>query len=199
MRAAERRSSILAAARRAFSETGDVAGTTMKVIAASGGISEGIIYRHFESKEQLFYEAVVEPLKTAIDDLVAQTVMNEQDIEFTPGLRQQTMTAFYKQLIASLEEVLPLLGLVLFGDPEVAQRFYRENLTVAMERLATVWREVERRHGFTDETPEVSARAVLGMALMLALESRHAANFDRQYAIATISAGTLKGFFPATE
>jgi AcrR family transcriptional regulator len=196
MRAADRRSSILAAARRAFSETGDVAGTTIKVIAERGGISEGVIYRHFDSKEQLFYEAVVEPLKTAVDDLVTQTVANEQDIQFTPELRQQMMSAFYKQLVGSLEEVLPLLGLVLFGDPEVAQRFYRENLSAAMERLATVWGEVERRHGFTDETPDVSARAVMGMALMLALESRHAQSFDRQHAITTISAGTLKGFFP---
>src|SRR4249920_2375710 len=58
-----RKSSILAAARRAFTETGDMNGTTIKVIAGHSGISEGVIYRHFESKDQLFFEAVVEPLK----------------------------------------------------------------------------------------------------------------------------------------
>ncbi|HEY6789500.1 MAG TPA: helix-turn-helix domain-containing protein, partial [Trebonia sp.] len=68
-----RKSSILAAARRAFSETGDMNGTTIKVIAARSGISEGVIYRHFESKDQLFFEAVVEPLQKAVDDLVAAT------------------------------------------------------------------------------------------------------------------------------
>ena len=45
-----RKTSILAAARRAFSETGDMNGTTIKVIAERSGISEGVIYRHFESK-----------------------------------------------------------------------------------------------------------------------------------------------------
>jgi Bacterial regulatory proteins, tetR family len=44
-----RKSSILAAARRAFTETGDMTGTTIKVIAEHSGISEGVIYRHFES------------------------------------------------------------------------------------------------------------------------------------------------------
>jgi AcrR family transcriptional regulator len=68
-----RKSSILAAARRAFTETGDMNGTTIKLIAERSGISEGVIYRHFESKDQLFFEAVVEPLKKAVDDLVTAT------------------------------------------------------------------------------------------------------------------------------
>ena len=64
--AAARKSSILEAARRAFTETGDMNGTTIKVIAEHSGISEGVIYRHFESKDQLFFEAVVEPLQRAL-------------------------------------------------------------------------------------------------------------------------------------
>src|SRR5215472_7748081 len=137
-----RKSSILKAARRAFSETGDVNGTTIKVIAERGGISEGVIYRHFESKDQLFYEAVVEPLKKAIDDLVAATEVVDRDQPLTPERQLETMTGLYRQLTSTLQEILPLLGLVLFGDPKVAKRFYRENFAVAMDRLAEAWREV---------------------------------------------------------
>jgi hypothetical protein len=36
-----------------------------------------------------------------------------------------------RQLTSTLEEVLPLLGPVLFGDPEVARRCYRENVAAA--------------------------------------------------------------------
>jgi len=196
-----RKSSILAAARRAFSETGDMNGTTVKMIAEHSGISEGIIYRHFESKDQLFFEAVVEPLKSAVDDLVAATAVVDRDQPLTPQRQLETLKGLYRQLISTLDEVLPLLGLVLFGDPQVARRFYRENFAVAMDRLAEAWREVEDRYGFPFESPDISARAVMGMALMQALETRHgtAKKADRDRAIRLISEGTVKGFFPVIE
>ena len=194
-----RRSLILAAARRAFTETGDMSGTTIKVIAEHSGISEGVIYRHFESKDQLFFEAVVEPLKRAVDDLVAATETIDRDEPLTPERQLKTMTGLYQQLISTLEEILPLLGLVLFGDPQVARRFYRKDFAVAMDRLAEAWREVEDRYGFPFESPDVSARAVMGMALIVALESHHGENFDRDRATALISEGTVKGFFPTIQ
>ena len=194
-----RKSSILAAARRAFTETGDMNGTTIKLIAARSGISEGVIYRHFESKDQLFFEAVVEPLKQAVDDLVAASEMVDRDQPLTPQRQLETMTGLYRQLTSTLEEILPLLGLVLFGDPQVAKRFYRENFAVAMDRLAEAWREVEDRYGFPFESPDISARAVMGMALLLAMESRHSKKFDRNRAVSMISEGTVKGFFPALQ
>lgn len=196
-----RKSSILAAARRAFTETGDMNGTTIKVIAEHSGISEGVIYRHFESKDQLFFEAVVEPLKKAVDDLVAATAVVDRDQPLTPQRQLETMMGLYRQLVSTLEQVLPLLGLVLFGDPQVAQRFYRENFSVAMDRLAEAWREVEDRYGFPFESPDISARAVMGMALILALENHHGKKkkADRDRAVALISEGTVKGFFPVIQ
>jgi len=174
-----RKNSILDAARRAFTETGDMNGTTIKVIAEHSGISEGVIYRHFESKDQLFFEAVVEPLKQAVDDLVAATEGIDRDEPLTPERQFETMTGLYRQLVSTLERILPLLGLVLFGDPKVARKFYQENFAV--------------------ESPDISARAVMGMALILALESHHGKKFDRNRAVKLISEGTVKGFFPALE
>jgi AcrR family transcriptional regulator len=192
-----RRKSILKAARRAFSETGDMNGTTIKAIAERGGISEGVIYRHFESKDQLFYEAVVEPLRDAVDKLVAASEVVDRDEPLTPERQLETLQGLYRQLISTFEEVLPLLGLVLFGDPQVAQRFYRENFAVAMDRLAVAWRAVEDRYGFRFESPDISARAVMGIALITALESHHDQRFDRDRAVTLISEGTIRGFFPA--
>jgi hypothetical protein len=85
------------------------------------------------------------------------------------------------------------------ADLQLARRFYRENFAVAMDRLAEAWREVEDRYGFPFESPDIAARAVMGMALMLALESHHAKKFDPDRAVALISEGTLKGFFSAIE
>ena len=194
-----RKRSILQAARRAFTETGDMNGTTIRHIAERGGISEGVIYRHFESKDQLFIEAVVEPLTDAIDTLVAASQVVDRDEPLTPERQVETMSGLYRQLISTLDEILPLLGLVLFGDPKVAQRFYREHFAVAMDRLAAAWRDVEVRYGFEFESPDISARAVMGISLILALESHHTKDFDRDRALELVSEGTMTGFFPAFE
>jgi AcrR family transcriptional regulator len=195
--AEDRRKSILRAARQAFSETGDMNGTTIKAIAERGGISEGVIYRHFESKDQLFYEAVVEPLREATDRLVAASEEVDRDEPLTPERQVETMHGLYRQLVSTLEEVLPLLGLVLFGDPKVARGFYRDHFAVAMDRLAEAWREVEDRYGVAFESPDISARAVMGIALMVALESHYTARYDIDRAVDLVSEGTFRGFFPA--
>lgn len=194
-----RRKSILAAARRAFTETGDVNGTTIRAIAERGQISEGVIYRHFESKDQLFYEAVVEPLREAVEELVAAAEVVDRDEPLSPERQVKTLRALYRQLCTTLEEVLPLLGLVLFGNPQMAKRFYQEDFAAAMDRLAGAWREVERRYGVDVESPEIAARAVMGIALILALEAHHGTGFERERAIALAAEGTVHGFFPPLE
>jgi AcrR family transcriptional regulator len=194
-----RKSSILQAARRAFTETGDANGTTIRQIAERGGISEGVIYRHFESKDQLFYEAVVEPLREAVDALVAATEVVDRDQPLTPERQVEALHDLYQQLISTLEEVLPLLGLVLFGDPKVAQRFYKESFAAAMDRLAAAWTAVGDRYGFHLDAPDISARAVMGVALVAALESHHNGTFDRERAVNLLTERTLDGFFRPTD
>lgn len=194
-----RKKSILAAARKAFTETGDMNGTTIRVIAERGGISEGVIYRHFESKDQLFYEAVVEPLREAIDKLVAASETVDRDEPLTPERQMTTLNGLYRELTSTLEEVLPLLGLVLFGDPAVAKRFYKENLAVAMDRLAESWNVVEARYGQESESSDVTARAVMGVALVLAMESHFNRRYDRDRALGVVSEATAKGFFPSID
>jgi AcrR family transcriptional regulator len=197
--AAARRSSILAAARRAFTETGDMNGTTIRHIAERGGISEGVIYRHFESKDQLFFEAVVEPLRQAVDELVTYTESVTPDEPLTSEQQVEVVADLYRQLTSTLEELLPLLGLVLFGDPKVAKRFYRENLAVAMDRLASAWAEAEGRFGYEVQSPDISVRVIMGMALMMALENHHGVKVDRERAVQLASEGTMRGFFPSYE
>jgi AcrR family transcriptional regulator len=197
--AAARKSSILEAARRAFTETGDMSGTTIRFIADRAGISEGVIYRHFPSKDQLFIEAVVEPLTEAVEQLVAASQEIDRDEALTPERQVEAMSGLYRQLLSTLKEILPLLGLVLFGDPKIAKRFYRDHFSVAMDRLADAWNAVEARYGFEAESPDVSARAVMGIALVMALESRNNPKFDRDRAVGLVSEGTVRGFFPLIE
>ncbi len=196
MRADARKRSILKAARRAFSETGDLNGTTIKIIAQHAAISEGVIYRHFESKDQLFFEAVVEPLREAVDSLVAAAETIDRDEPLTPERQIQSLNGLHRQLISTLKEVIPLLGLVLFGDPQTARRFYNENFAVAMDRLGDAWLQVESRYGHKFVAPDITARAVMGIALVLALESYYNKSYDLDRAITIASDGCINGFFP---
>ncbi|MDQ4038437.1 MAG: TetR/AcrR family transcriptional regulator, partial [Actinomycetota bacterium] len=54
----ERRRSLIAAAARAFSRAG-FAGTSLEDVAAEAGVSRVLIYRHFDSKAEL-YQAVLD-------------------------------------------------------------------------------------------------------------------------------------------
>ena len=127
---------------------------------------------------------------------MAATEVVDRDEPLTPERQVQTLNGLYRQLISTLDEVLPLLGLVLFGDPKVARRFYRDNFAVAMDRLAQAWQVVEDRYGYEGESPDISARAVMGTALMMALEKHHNGDFDMDRAINLASEGTVRGFFP---
>jgi AcrR family transcriptional regulator len=196
--AEERRRSILEAARQSFGDTGDMNGTTMRTIADRAGISEGVIYRHFESKDQLFYEAVVEPLRDAVDRLVEATADLERQFPLPAERQLESLADVYQQLTSMLAEVLPLLGLVLFGDPAVAQRFYREHFAVAMDRLATAWQDVEERYGVEVGLTPISTRAVIGTALILALESTHSEGGEvARDMFDGVARGTARGYFPA--
>ncbi len=62
MAAEDRRAQIVDVALRLFSEKG-FSGTRTREIADGAGISEALIFRHFESKEQLYNEALRETLK----------------------------------------------------------------------------------------------------------------------------------------
>jgi AcrR family transcriptional regulator len=64
----ERRRALLAAAARAFAR-GGFAATSLAEVAAEAGVSRVLIYRHFDSKEQL-YRTVLEQTR---DDLMRAT------------------------------------------------------------------------------------------------------------------------------
>jgi AcrR family transcriptional regulator len=171
----QRKQHILEAARRAFSRRGDVAGTTIRDIAAEAGISEGIIYRHFESKEDLFFEAAVRPLHEAF--ALGEEKMAALVPELPGADRHKLAVAYYREMIELLADLIPLLGLVLFGDPKHADPFYRDHLIPALDELGDQWADAYRRITGKDQPTSRTATLVhFGVALMFALDQRRSAN-----------------------
>ncbi|HRE01362.1 MAG TPA: helix-turn-helix domain-containing protein, partial [Ilumatobacteraceae bacterium] len=105
LRAADRRTLILEAARRAFSASGDVRGTTVKQIAEEAGISEGILYRHFDSKDELFVQAAVEPLTAAMQTII-DSVSGLDLTKFGPELHDSSVQ-YWQETIDAVTELVP--------------------------------------------------------------------------------------------
>jgi AcrR family transcriptional regulator len=167
LRAEERRHELLKAARRAFAKNGDITSTTMKAISREAGVSEGIIYRHFASKDQLFLEAVVEPLH----ETILRAIKGSARPAPTISKRVEGTIPFLTALIDDLTEALPLIGLVLFGDPVQGRAFYKSTLSKSVDELGTTWTNYYADHAI-DFPGTLVARAIIGMAMMFAIEAR---------------------------
>ena len=64
----ERQATILRGAATAFARTG-YAATSMEDVAAASGITKLIVYRHFDSKEELYDEVVAETAEQLLAEL----------------------------------------------------------------------------------------------------------------------------------
>jgi AcrR family transcriptional regulator len=192
--AEQRRHLILQAARQAFSKTGDMNGTTIKVIAAQAQISEGVIYRHFESKDELFFEAIVEPLRSAVASVVEE-VSDFDPASFTSGDLDEMTMRFWATMIRSMEKILPLLGLVLFGETDRARKFYRGSFTDAVDELADTWQSIYDHHE-VDYPSRVVALSSIGVALAFALDARYNREHDLDALAGSLVELTQRGFWP---
>jgi AcrR family transcriptional regulator len=168
--AADRKQLIMDGARRAFSASGDVRGTTIKRIAEEAGISEGIIYRHFESKEELFVQAAVDPLTEAINSLLDK--FSRLQLELTGRDLNELAMQYWADLIEALTELVPLLGLVLFGDPEYAVPFYRDVLVPGLDKVSKSWSSAYRRITGDTYPHPYAVMSHFGVALMFAIDQR---------------------------
>ena len=86
----ERRASIMGAAARAFAHEG-YAGTSMDDVAAEAGVTKLIVYRHFESKDEL-YRSLLESISTRM----RQEFLRQKDAE-PPGHAIGAMLALARE------------------------------------------------------------------------------------------------------
>jgi AcrR family transcriptional regulator len=166
-----RREQIIEAAREVFARSG-LAGARTRDLAAEAGINEALLYRHFSSKEDLFEAAVAAPLDRAVAAVVE--ISGEPPMEFDQtGEEMHARTSrFISDLLGVLEEISPLLGVMLFGDAESGAEYFRKRIDPSLDAVAKVivanypaWRHREF-------DPRLVVDLCFGMAWFAAVSAR---------------------------
>lgn len=158
----ERREQILDAARRVFLKSG-YAGATVREIAAAADVNDAILYRYFNTKEQLFEEAIAGPLEEAVTHAFRPA---PGDVEV-----REVSETFVRDLLDAMREISPLL-LVVLGDAERGAIFYRERFEPALARLREVINTNLPQWAHRDFDPDLAMLAVCGMCWFIALHNR---------------------------
>jgi AcrR family transcriptional regulator len=104
------RANILEGAKRAFARKGKAA--TMADVAEAAGVSQGLAYRYFASKEEIYRELVEQALEQA--SLVTAQPMHESAA--TPGQRLALLITRLVEIRRDHLEIFQLLDQVLSSD-----------------------------------------------------------------------------------
>jgi len=162
----KRRQLILDAAREAFLASG-FNGARPRDIADRAEITEALLYRHFPSKQALFEEAIVAPLDawaSSLPDYVMLTAEADEDE------RREMARAANVELLRTTIEIMPLLGVVLFGSPDGGRDFYLRKFVPLVER--SIGATAAYTQGWTraDLDSGVVSRSAIGLYLMYAMD-----------------------------
>lgn len=159
MSAADRREQLLGAAREVFLDAGSHGARTAR-IAAVAGVNEALLYQHFSSKDEIFDEAVVQPLRAVV---AAVREVGASLTTFDPDARvQRELTQRYvAELLRVLLDVTPLVGLALFSDRETGAKLYSE----LVEELLTAITDVVQGSFPTWSHQDFDARLVTTMVI----------------------------------
>jgi len=133
--AAERRKSIIAAAQKVFGRT-NLKGARTRDIARAAEVNQATIFEHFESKEALFQEAVVQPLIDAMRGMherveIYETAGSAAEV----GKLAESST---RRHLNDMIELFPLLTAALFSEPELGRKLYREQIAPLIRQRGDV-------------------------------------------------------------
>src|SRR6478736_5622582 len=157
----DRRRQILRTASGLFARRG-YRGTTTREIAERAGINEALLFRHFPSKEKLYW--------TLIEELCSARGRRRNIARIVEGggTDLEIFTAIAREMLVRNARDTELTRLLWFTGLEshtLSQRFFRTFIAVYYEELAAYIRQRVREGAFRNVDPLLSARGFLGMVV----------------------------------
>jgi AcrR family transcriptional regulator len=158
--APDRRERLLTAATELFSHQG-FEGTTTRQIAHAAGVSEAIVFRHFRSKEDMYWavldaQCISRGATTRVEQYLKEAGDGDEKVFLRIG----------EDILRRNSEDSQLSRLALFSALEnhkLSHRFFRTYISEYYEAVAACIRERIRRKQFRRVDPLLAARGFIGM------------------------------------
>ncbi len=163
----ERREQILQTAVALFSQRG-FKGTTTKEIAKAAGVSEAMVFRHFENKEAL-YGAILDT--KGCQDGVHRFPW-ENNVELKEAIKaKDDLAVFYNIAFDALnkhradEGFMRLLLYSALEEHDLADRFFNEFIARIYDYIGGYIEQRQKDGEFREMNPRLAVRAFLGMLI----------------------------------
>ena len=150
---------ILESAARLFAHKG-FRGSTTRDIAVGAGVTEITLYRHFRSKEEIFFEIIrnMSLLSIAVE---LDNFDGSEDIETT----LEQLGAKFIGIFKRRSNEFRILISETITRPELAKMFFEEIPTRGIGMIAGIMRREIEAGRFAKKDPRLYARAFIGMFL----------------------------------
>jgi TetR/AcrR family transcriptional regulator len=159
--AADRREQILEIATGLFARQG-FQGTTTRQIAERSGVTEALVFRHFPSKDELYWAVIERKIAAArpAEHMRERLKAAGSDLEALSGLAAEMLQRRSKDQTLSR-----LLLYSALENHRLSDRFFRTYMAECYEVLAEHIREGIAEGRFRPMDPLLAARSFLGMVV----------------------------------
>lgn len=188
--ASERKAQILRTAAELFSQQG-YEGTKTSQIAREAGVNEAIIFRHFNTKEDLYWAVLSDScsmvsLKTHLKDVM--------DPEYSPEEGLTGLAHFVLERVSQHPQLSRLLLFAALENHKLSHRFFKLYIANKYEELAAYIRTQTKRGFFrSDIDPTLAARGFFGMLIYhLQIQELFGGKTVQQYDLRNVSATFVK-------
>jgi len=167
MKGDERREQILQTAVSLFSKRG-FKGTTTKEIATAAGVSEAMVFRHFENKDAL-YGAILDT--KGCHDGVHRFPWEENEVLRTAIEQKDDFAVFYNIAFDALNKhesdvgFMRLLFYSALEEHELADRFFHEFIEKIYQFIGGYIEMRQQDGAFREMNPRIAVRSLLGMLI----------------------------------
>jgi AcrR family transcriptional regulator len=192
--ARDRRRQILEVASGIFARKG-YDGTTTREIAEEAGVNEALLFRHFASKEALYWTMLEELCQVASRHGRMQKTLSKgsTDFEVFRAIARDVLTRTQRD-----RELTRLLWFTALENHELSKRFFNTFIAGYFEDLAGYIRARIRQGAFRRTDPLLAARGFLGMVVYHFLiqelfGGEQYRKFDREEVAGTLAAIWLQG------